>query len=199
MNGSEKNMVNLMAITDTLATLTDLGFEHVLLWLFTFAIINGLLAQGKILDNARETRAIIGIVAGLFVVLSTPVEMIAVISNMSAGMILVIMAFLAIMVFFEAAQVKHVQHYPETDASGRQTGKIKSVESPFFTHHTYIMAAVIIIIAVLLFFGSGGGTLLGFEGTEITNDNISSVGLIIVVIVAVIWLIKEENPNAKKQ
>jgi hypothetical protein len=187
-----------MAITDTLATLSDLGFEHVLLWLFTFAIINGLFAQGKILDNARETRAIIGIVAGLFVVLSTPVEMIAVISNMSAGMILVIMAFLAVMVFFEAAQIKHIPKkvVQAKDGSVRQFDDPENATS-FFTQHPYIMAAVMIIIAVLLFFGSGGGVLLGIEGVDITNDNISSVGLIIVVIVAVIWLIKEEAP--KKQ
>jgi len=181
-----------MAVSDMMATLSGLGFEHVLLWLLTFAIFNGLMGQAKILDKARETRAIISIVAGLFVIIAVPTELISVISNMSAGMILVVMAILVVMVFFEAMGVKHRnRQMVGQDKQGKPVWDID--EESLFTKHKYIMAAVLIIAAVLIFFGSGGASILGGQGIEITEETITSITLIIVVMVAIIWMISGKN------
>lgn len=182
-----------MSFNTILETLSGLGFEHVLLWLLTFALIHGLMGQARILDNARETRAIIAIVAGFFVILAAPEELINVISNMSAGMILIVMAILVIVAFVEALGLKHVVYesagiHPET----RQEIK-RPVQVGFFTRHTYILAAVLIIVGILIFFGSGGASLLGLENVEIDDETITSVILIIVIIISVLWMIQGEK------
>ena len=183
-----------MPITEMLTTLSSLGFAHVLLWLLTFAIVNGLMAQAKMLDNARETRAIIAIVAGFFVVLATPVELISVISNMSAGMILVVMALLVIFIFVEALGVKTTMKVTSKDPKTGQPVEGHQ-EVAYFTKHGYIVAAVLIIVAVLIFFASGGGQFLGLQGISVTGEGMSSAVLIIVVIFAIIWLIAGEQAN----
>jgi len=182
-----------MALVDVLNTLSSMGFEHVLLWLLAFAIVHGLMGQAKILEKAKETRAIIAIVAGFMVVLAMPGQLVDIISNMSAGMVLVVMGLLILVAFVEALGLKNVVY--KSAGKHPQTGQ--EMKEPvlvgFFTQHTYIIAAVLIIVAVLIFFGSGGGALLGIEDMEITGESMTSIVLIIVVIVSVLWMIQGKD------
>src|SRR3989338_6986589 len=56
---------------ETLTQLERLGFPDLLLWLLTFAIVYGVLSQIK-MPKSAASRAIIGIVSGLFVFIFAP-------------------------------------------------------------------------------------------------------------------------------
>lgn len=165
--------------------LERLGFADILLWLLTFAIVYGVLSRfTNILSNASS--AIIAIVVGFFVLLATPTAMIAIIEQMSTGLVLVVLAVLGFIVFLEVAGVRFIER-----KKGKEGEELVPVT--FFQKYSYVSAIALFLIAVLIFIGAGGLELIGF--VNLPTFNITGIIFFIVVIIAVIWLIAEKPPQ----
>lgn len=163
--------------------LQRLGFADILLWLLTFAVMYGVLGQVNI-PKSKEARAIISIVTGLLVLFAAPQTLVAFLAQMSTSFVLVAVGLLVLIVFLEAAGIKHkIPHY---DAKGNPIpGKFE--EFPFLSKHPYITGLAFIIIAILVFVGAGGLGLLGWKlpyGFDITG-----VIFFVALIIAILWII----------
>ena len=161
--------------------LQRLGFADILLWLLTFAIVYGVLGQLNI-PKSKEARAIIAIVTGLLVLFAVPTALIDFIAKMSTSFVLVAIGLLVLLVFLEAAGIKH--KVPHVDKSGKPTGKFE--EMPFFSKHPYIMGITFLIIAILVFVGAGGLNLLGWKIPY--GFDIIGVVFLIAIIIAILWI-----------
>ena len=162
--------------------LQRLGFADVLLWLLTFAIMYGVLEQVKIPDR-KEARAIIAIVVGLLVLFAAPQTLTSFIGRMSTAFVLVAIGILVLIVFLEAAGLKH--KVPILDKTGKPTGKFE--EMPFLSKHPYIIGLTFVIIAILIFVAAGGLGLLGWKlpyGFDVTG-----VIFFVAIILAIILMI----------
>jgi len=169
-----------------IAMLENLGLPEVMLWLLTFAIVYGVLSKINIMK--REASAIVAIVIGFFVLFATPVSMIAVLSQMSSSLILVVLGILVLLVFLEAAGIKHKEYITDP-----KTGKIiEEIETSLFTKHKEIAAVTFIIISILIFIGAGGMNLLGWN-LNLTGTSSMSLLFFVVIILAVLWLIRGKD------
>ena len=172
--------------------LQRLGFADILLWLLTFAITYGILSQVKIPKN-KEVRAIIGIVIGFLVIMSMPAGIEQFVANMSSGFVLILLALLVLLIFFEVMGIKHKEIVPVYDEKGKQISS-NEYEVPLFSAHPYILAAAFIIIAILLFVGAGGLNLLGWKLPY--NFDITGTIFFVAIILAILYIIQE--PGKKK-
>jgi len=162
--------------------LERLGFADILLWLLTFAVLYGVLGQVKIPER-KEARAIISIVVGLLVIFAAPAALTSFIAKMSTSFVLVALGLLVVLVFLEAAGVKH--KVPIVDKTGKPTGKFEDM--PFFSKHPYIIGLTFVIIAILIFVASGGMGVLGWRmpyGFDITGTI-----FFVAMILAIVWMI----------
>jgi len=179
-----------MALVEGIQFLERLGFADIVLWLLSFALVYGILTQIK-MPQSNVARAMIGIVAAFFVLLSVPTQLILVLSSMSTGLILLVVGILVFLVFLELAGVK--LGYATEEQEHPQYGKIqKSGGKRVFEKHTTEFAVLLIIFAILIFVAAGGLNLLGLN--ILLNSSTTTTLLIIgVIILAVYWLIKEKN------
>ncbi len=176
--------------------LERLGFADIVLWLLSFALVYGLLSHiGKRgMPESNVARAIIGIVAAFFVLMSVPAELITVLSSMSSGLVVLVLGLLVFIVFIELAGV-HVGKFTgevKKDKEGKlfvdQTGE----PGKLFEKHPRGFAILLIIFAVLVFVAAGGLNLLGFN--ILLNSSTTTTLLILgVIVLAVYWLIKEKQ------
>lgn len=163
--------------------LQAMGIESILLWLLSFAVVFGILAQANT-PKDKPSRAIISIVVAFFVLFATPTTLMSAISSMSSSLLLIIMAFLVLAIFIEVAGMKAPHKHV-----GRGMYMKEEHESIF---HKYEMAwiAVFLIIAFLLFMGAGGLKIIGLE-TAFPNINTVGLAFFIVIVIAVIYMIAE--------
>lgn len=174
------------------AMLQRLGFPDMLLWLLTFAVVYGLLNQAQ-LPKSKASRGIISIVLAFIVMISAPVQMISVLSQMSSSLILVIVGILVLMVFFEVAGIKKIS---VTEWGKDKEGKdvpTKSEEITIFAAYSKVFLIAIIIIAALIFISAGGLAMLGFEKVNLSFENTGALFFIAIVVLAIVWLVS--NPK----
>lgn len=175
-----------------LGELERLGFPDILLWLLTFAIVFGVLSQTK-MPKSRAARGIISIAIAFLVMLSAPVNLIVFISQASSGLILVVIAILLLIAFFEAAGVK----YKKTVMVGKdEKGNpvFEEQEMSIFEKYPKAFAISFVIIAILIFLGAGGWDLLGFGEVSLKgmgSQSIIGIVFIAAVILGVLWMIAE--------
>ncbi len=177
-----------MALVQGIQFLERLGFADIVLWLLSFALVYWLLSHigKKGMPESNVARAIIGIVAAFFVLLSAPAQLIMVLSSMSTGLVLLVIGILVFMVFIEL--------------SGVRLGKYESVPGGAIEHqagqkvfekHTQFFAVLLILFAIIVFVAAGGLNLLGFN--ILLNSSTTMTLLILgVIILAVYWLINEK-------
>jgi hypothetical protein len=161
--------------------LQRLGFADIMLWLLTFAIMYGVLGQANV-PKSKEARAIISIVVGLLVLFAAPQTLVAFLAQMSASFVLVAIGLLVLIVFLEAAGIKH-----KVPVINPKTGKPGIEEHPFLSAHPTITGITFVIIAVLIFVGAGGLNLLGLKipyGFDLTG-----VIFFVAIIVAILWIL----------
>ncbi len=176
--------------------LERLGFADIVLWLLSFALVYGLLSHigKKGMPESNVARAIIGIVAAFFVLLSVPAQLITILSSMSTGLILLVIGILVFMVFIELAGVRVGKHLGEPEMKdGKPTGKLKIIDATGkpFEKHPEVFAILLIIFAVIIFVAAGGLNLLGLN--ILLNSSSTTTLLILgVIVLAVYWLIKEK-------
>jgi len=187
--------VNIMAL-ETLTQLERLGFPDLLLWLLTFAIVYGVLSQIK-MPKSAASRAIIGIVSGLFVLMFAPATLISIISKMSTNLILLVLGLLVVIIFLEASGVK-VAHGEIVASQGGKPVYVKNKKvsrgaESVFRKHSVEFGILILILVALVFIGSGGLSILGIQNINFSEGNILPIGVIVLVLLAVLFLYSEKS------
>ncbi len=178
-----------MALVEGVQFLERLGFADIVLWLLTFALVYGILTQIKI-PQSNVARAIIGLVAAFFVLMSAPAQLIMVLSSLSSNLILLVIGLLVFMVFIELAGVHVGEFVGEKD----KEGKIKLTKGPVKPHHAHpeLAAGLLIIFAILIFVAAGGLNLLGLS-VMLNSTTTMTLIVIGVIVLAVYWLVNEKQ------
>lgn len=164
-----------MAGLETLIiNLREIGFQLVLLWLLTLAVVYGILAQINI-PRSISARGVISIVAAFMVLLAAAGTAAATfISNLVTASILIAFGLIVTVIFLEITGTK---------VGGEHV----------FAKHPRFFGAAIIIIVILIFIGAGGLGIINIPSITI-SDPIIAMLFFLVVMVAAIWiLLKEEK------
>ncbi len=173
-----------------ISVLERLGFADILLWLLTFAIVYGILSQINIPKNSRETQAIIAVVVGFLVLLSTPAALISFISNVSSSLILVGVGLLMIIIFLEVAGLSK-----EVVTKIDEKGNAVTEKVSFLSNHPVLFTLILLIIVAVIFVSSGGLSIVGFDlprGFDVTGTI-----FIIAIVAAIGWMIFGETKKKK--
>jgi len=172
-----------------LASLTNLGFPQILLWLLTFAVVYGVLStvEGG-LPKSQGARAIIAIVAAFFVLLGTPTSLISVLTKMSSSLILIVVGILVLIVFLEVAQVRVHGKIRGYDKEGKPMEGVGEMG----LHQKYILefGIILMLIVVYIFFASGGAQLLGMPNVYFNQQTIATIAFFVIIVGAIAWMIK---------
>ncbi len=177
-----------------IASLANLGFPEILLWLLTFAVVYGILSHAgeKGIPKSPAARAIIGIVSAFFVLFAAPANLLSVLTQMSSNLILIVIGLLVVIVFLEVAGVKAGNPVKITDPKTGQTiEKLESVS--VFEKYGREFGIALIIIAILMFIGAGGLGLLGLPEVNLTQSAMMTLIFFIVIILAIVWMIAEQT------
>lgn len=161
--------------------IANITLPEILLWLLTYAIVYGVLSQvgGGGIPKSKSARSIIAIVAGFFVLMSQPAELLAVLSQMAGDMLLVIIGILVFLVIVESMGLKIKD----------QQEKKSIIEHEALNKILLIFLA---IIAVAIFISAGGLRLLGWEG-RIFNIDWNTLLFLIIVIAAIWWMASSDQ------
>jgi len=176
-----------------LSVLENLGFPQILLWLLTFAVLYGVLSQaGKGgIPKSKGARTIISMVIAFFVMISAPANFFIVLSEMSGGLIIFLIALLVFIVFLETAGIKSKIKVPVVNEKG-EVEKIKTESVSIFEKYSTLFLIVFVIIALLIFISSGGLSLLGIDFNLNIQSNYTIIFLIVIML-AIVWLVA--NPE----
>ena len=166
-------------ITTGMVFLTGLGLPEILLWVLTFAVVFGVITKLGIFGRAPST--LISIAVGFLVLLAVPAALITVIASMSTGLLVVAIAFLAVL-----ALIEFTQAYPLHNFGTEKDPKWQNLHP--FKKHGNIMAIIVLIIGVIIFFVSGGWALLGLGALPTIG---LGTWLLIIVGAAVLWMLSE--------
>ncbi|MEM5814856.1 MAG: hypothetical protein QXD77_03500 [Candidatus Aenigmatarchaeota archaeon] len=186
-----------MAGADMFGELQRLGFPDVLLWLLTFAVIFGILSQTQ-MPKSKASRGIIAIGIATLVMLSAPANLLLFLSEMSSGLVLVVIAVLILVAFVETAGVTATKQVARKD---EKTGKtvFQNVSVPIFQAYGKIFAIIFVIIVMLIFLGAGGWQLLGFGNITpkgIGSESMLGIIFLAAVVIGVLWMIMESKEGA---
>ena len=130
----------------------------------------------------KSASAIVGAVAGLFVVMSAPAAIVTFLGTISNGILLIVFAIVGIVVFLEVMGVREHVLYEHDSKTGHRTGP--SVWS-------YLGALVLVGLVVLMFMGTGGATFLGIAA--LPSINLTTLAFVVVFLAALYWITKEEK------
>ncbi len=148
------------------------GFQLVLLWLLTLAIVYGILSHVEI-PKSISARGVISIVSAFMVLLAAAGTQAAnFISNLITSSVLVAFGLLMTMIFLEI------------------TGT-KSAGEHVFAKHPRFFASAIIILGILIFIGAGGLTILHLPHIVLSDPLIALIFFLIVMITSIWILVKE--------
>ncbi len=149
----------------------EIGLPEILLWLLTYAIVYGVLAQVEI-PKSKSARSVIAIVSGFLVLMSQPAEILTVLSQMAGDMLLIIIGILVLLVLLEVSGFKTGEH----------------IVGETYKKHIFLVA--LILIAVAIFVSAGGLQLLGWSGA-VFNIDWNTIFFLIIVIAAIAWMASE--------
>ncbi|MFH0830257.1 MAG: hypothetical protein V1887_03810 [Candidatus Aenigmatarchaeota archaeon] len=181
-------------MADLLLPLERLGFGDILLWLLSFALVYGILNQTN-MPKSKPVRGIIAIVVAFFVLLSAPASIITTLTNLSTGLLVVLLGILVVFTFLEIAGVKHLKVGKTKKIKGpdgkEYDAPAEYVQENMFTGHPKVWAAVLIIVAIVLFAGAGGLSITGLA----LPSGIDPMGALVMAMIAlaVIWLVMEKG------
>lgn len=177
-------------MVDVITFLQGLGLPQILLWLLSFAVVNGVLTQAKT-PASPFARGIISIVLAFLIILSAPASLIGTIAQISSSIVLVLVGILLLVVFLEAAGAKSkVVKVTGKDEKGKPITEIE--ELTIFQEHGKAFAAIFLIIVALIFVNSGGLGMLGLQGIQMTEQGTLTIAFFILILIAVWWMIS--NP-----
>jgi len=160
-------------IEDLVMNLKAAGFQLVLLWLLTLAIVFGILSHVET-PKSLSARGVISIVTAFMVLLAAAgTETATFVSTLVTSSILVAVGLLMVVVFLEIAGAK---------AGGEHV----------FAKHPRFFASAIIILLILIFIGAGGLGLLNIPSISI-SDPLLAIIFFLIIMVATIWIMMKET------
>jgi len=160
-------------IEELIINLRAIGFQLVLLWLLTLAVVYGILSHLE-LPKSITARGVISIVAAFMVLLAAAGTQAAnFISNLTTSSVLVAFGLIIAMIFLEITGTK---------VSGEH----------IFAKHPRFFGAAILILAILIFIGAGGLTLLNIP-IFVLSDPLIAIIFFLLIMVASIWIMVKES------
>jgi hypothetical protein len=172
----------LLAVTPALAqnpveslivSLRAIGFQLVLLWLLTLAVVYGILSHME-LPKSITARGVISIVSAFMVLLAAAGTQAAdFISTLVTSSVLVAFGLIIAMIFLEITGTK---------AGGEH----------IFAKHPRFFGAALIILAILIFIGAGGLSLLNIPVFAL-SDPLIAIIFFLLIMVASIWILVKES------
>ena len=161
-----------MALDSILLALKNLGFYDFLLpWLFTFAIVYGLLNVAKVFGDQKRIPTIIALVVAFFATGYAGTALSGFFINIFGGASMIVAGILVILLFVAMIGVK-----PDQLKEGKKTAVI----------------LVLIIIGVVLWLLSTS-TARGFGLLPLLSPDMIALILVMVVIVMAVWGIVSEK------
>jgi len=161
-------------IEDMLLALKAQGFDLILIWMFSIAIIYGILTKIK-MPESYSARGAISIAVGFLIMLASAGTSIpAIIENIVASLIVIGFILLLVVIFLELVGIK------STEALEKRVD---------------IILVIVGILVVLVFLGSGAASLLPIS---ITLSEVSVISVIFLLLMAfVIWMFSKEEGGGK--
>ena len=160
-------------IEELIVNLKAIGFQLVLLWLLTLAVIYGILSHLE-LPKSITARGVISIVSAFMVLLAAAGSQAAnFISNLITSSVLVAFGLMIAMIFLEI------------------TGT-KSGGEHIFAKHPKFFGMALIILAILIFIGAGGLQLLNIPIFAL-SDPLIAIIFFLLIMVASIWILIKEG------
>lgn len=163
-------------IEDMIVGLRAAGFQLVLLWLLTLALVYGVLSHLS-LPKSVSTRGVISIVAAFMVLIAAAGTQAAMfISNLTTASIVVAFGLLIAMILLEITGTK---------IGGEH----------IFTKHPRFFGAAILILLILIFVGLGGLGIVPIPAISFSlSDPLLAILFFLIVMVATVWImVKEEK------
>ena len=165
--------MELNPIESMIVTLRDAGFQLVLLWLLTLAVVYGVLSHLE-LPKSLTARGVISIVSSFLVLVACAGTMAAnFLSNLATSAIVVAFGLIITMIFLEITGTK---------VGGEH----------IFSKHPRFFAAALIIIAILVFVGAGGMNFIAIPAIAISTP-IAAIGVFLIVMMASVWILTKEG------
>lgn len=162
-----------MILEEMIQNLENVGFfAYVLPWLLTLAIVYGILEHYD-MPQSKSARGVISIVAA-FLVLPIGGVIQPFLIGMMKNLVVVGTGILVAIIFVELLGYK---------AGG---------EENIFQKHPREFGIVLIIIAILVFIGAGGLNLLGFR-VRISENLVTLLFFLAVLVIGVWWITSEEE------
>jgi len=146
-------------------------FVYLFPWMFTLAVVYGILEHYKI-PQSQSARAVISLVAA-FLVLPLAPTLVPFITGMVKGLVVVAVGILTALIFVEML--------------GYKVGKKENI----FEKHPIGFGIVMIIIAIIVFVGAGGLELLNFK-IRLSNDAIAALFFLAAMTLGVWWMTAKE-------
>jgi hypothetical protein len=160
-------------IEGLIVNLRAIGFQLVLLWLLTLAVVYGILSHLE-LPKSITARGVISIVSAFMVLLAAAGSQAAdFISNLITSSVLVAFGLMIAMIFLEITGTK---------AGGEH----------IFAKHPRFFGAALIILAILIFIGAGGLNLLNIPVFAL-SDPLIAIIFFLLIMVASIWILVKES------
>jgi hypothetical protein len=165
--------MELNPIESMIVALRDAGFQLVLLWLLTLAVVYGILSHLE-LPKSMTARGVISIVSSFLVLVAAAGTMAAnFLSNLATSAIAVAFGLMVTMIFLEITKTKEGGEH-------------------IFAKHPKFFAAALIIIAILVFIGAGGLSFIAIPEIAISTP-IAAIGLFLIVMMASVWILFKEG------
>jgi len=160
-------------IENLVSGLRAAGFQLVLLWLLTLAVVYGILSHVEI-PKSLSARGVISICLAFLVLLAAAAGQAATfVSNLVTASILVAFGLMFAVIFIEIAGAKH---------EGKHV----------LTMHPKFFGIIILLLTALIFIGAGGLGLLNLPSISITSPTIAILFFLIIMAVAV-WIMFKES------
>ncbi len=147
-------------------------FVYLFPWMFTLAVVYGILEHYKI-PKSQSARAVISLVSA-FLVLPLAPGLMGFMTGMVKGLVVVAVGILTALIFVEML--------------GYKVGKKENI----FEKHPIGFGIVMIIIAIIVFVGAGGLDLLDVK-IEIGNDIIAALFFLGAMTLGVWWMTAKED------
>ncbi len=160
-------------IESLILNLRAVGFQLVLLWMLTLAVVYGILSHLE-LPKSVTSRGVIAIVSSFMVLIAAAGTQAAnFVSNLVTSSILVAFGLIIAMIFLEI------------------TGS-KSDGQHIFAKHPRFFGGALIVLFILIFIGAGGLSLLNIPTIGL-SDPLIVIVLFLLIMVASIWILVKES------
>lgn len=142
-------------------------FVYLFPWMFTLAIVYGILEHYK-MPQSQSARAVISLVAA-FLVLPLAPTLSGFMTGMVGGLIVIAVGALVTIIFVELL--------------GYKVGKKENI----FEKHPIGFGIIMIIIAIMVFVGAGGLQLLNFQ-LDLSSDVLAALFFLAAMTLGVWWM-----------